>query len=286
LSEIRAIAFPRKRIPLQQSIASSDCSSDGYINETQFIEAFYRAGVNIRRDSLEFLFDVMAERFTSAKVKLSDDPPQEEKFLNIFFFSNRLFTKRESEEVDEVDVTLQLLKSALIYKGLDFSAIFSEKSDEEPKKRLQRKGIKGAPKEKKQVVQKDTNIDLMSYHTRFAQQLIKDEFCNRLMKLNAQNVNEQKIRRLANYLSQNEKNKSVVYLNSWLHHIRRVQGAFHIKANEDVLPSICSLILQNETYFRSLCDTAGLKNKVEEQKNIDIADLKSVLKKYNINYEY
>ena len=168
LNEIRAIAFPRKRIPLQQSIASADCSSDGYINETQFIEAFYRAGVNIRRDSLEFLFDVMAERFTSAKVKLSDEPAEEEKFLNIFFFSNRLFTKRESEEVDEVDVTLQLLKSALIYKGLDFSAIFSEKSDEEPKKRFQRKGIKGAPKEKKQVVQKDTNIDLMSYHTRFA----------------------------------------------------------------------------------------------------------------------
>ena len=66
LQQIRALAFPAKRIPLQQSLAAADTSGDGYIDCTQFVDAFYRAKVNLTRDSLEFLFDVMGERFQDA----------------------------------------------------------------------------------------------------------------------------------------------------------------------------------------------------------------------------
>lgn len=57
------MAFPAKRIPLQQSLAAADTSGDGYIDCNQFVDAFYTAKVNLTRDSLEFLFDVMGENF-------------------------------------------------------------------------------------------------------------------------------------------------------------------------------------------------------------------------------
>lgn len=63
MTEIRSIAFPAKRIPLQQALADADTQGDGFIDETQFIDAFYKVGLKIRRESLEFIFDVMSERF-------------------------------------------------------------------------------------------------------------------------------------------------------------------------------------------------------------------------------
>jgi len=50
IDKIRHIAFPNKKIALQQSLAASDESGDGYINKIQFIEAIYRADVKIERD--------------------------------------------------------------------------------------------------------------------------------------------------------------------------------------------------------------------------------------------
>lgn len=44
---------------------------------------------------------------------------------------------------------------------------------------------------------------MMCHYTRFAQQLMKNEFCERLGQLKATNVTEDRIRRLANYLSLN-----------------------------------------------------------------------------------
>ncbi len=47
---IRSQAFPGKKIALQQSLAAADEIGDGYINKTQFIDAVYRAGLNLPRD--------------------------------------------------------------------------------------------------------------------------------------------------------------------------------------------------------------------------------------------
>lgn len=92
------------------------------------------------------------------------------------------------------------------------------------------------------------------------------------------------IKRLANYLSLNQKNKSVIYLNTWLHHLKRVTTAFNVPLRE-TLPAICSKLLQNETVFRSMVDTVGLlKAKRDEEKFIDQADLRTVLKKFGVNY--
>lgn len=83
---------------------------------------------------------------------------------------------------------------------------------------------------------------------------MKNEFCERLGQLKADLVTEERIRRLANYLSLNQKNQSIIYLNSWLHHLRRVQTAFNIP-DRSVLPIICAKLLNNEVIFRSLVET-------------------------------
>ena len=281
------MAFPAKRIPLQQSLAAADTSGDGYIDCTQFVDAFYRAKVNITRDSLEFLFDVMSERFQEppGHDEPADAPRREAKYLNMIFFMGKLFSRHENREVNEVDLTLQLIKAALIYKGVDLGNVFAEDNADNFKKPAGKKGaVKGAAKVKKVTVQEEKKVDMMSHYSRFAQAIVKEEFCARLEQVNATNVTPDMIRRLANYLSLNQKNKSVIYLNTWLHHLKRVSTAFN-EPNLDVLPAICSKLLQNETFFRSIVDTIGLlKQKREDEKVIDMADLRTVLKKFGVNY--
>lgn len=46
------------------------------------------------------------------------------------YFSDKLFRKNETREVTEVDETLSYIKASLIYKGVDFSIIFAEQSEE------------------------------------------------------------------------------------------------------------------------------------------------------------
>lgn len=73
-------------------------------------------------------------------------------------------------------------------------------------------------------------------------------------------------------------------MNAWLHHLRRVSTAFHVP-NKDILPIICSKLLRNEAVFRSYIEsTAELKGKREEEKVIEVADLRSVLLKFGVNY--
>lgn len=75
-----------------------------------------------------------------------------------------------------------------------------------------------------------------------------------------------------------------MYLNAWLHHLRRVGTAFHIPS-KDILPVICSKLLRNEQVFRSYAEsTAELKGRREDEKIIDVADLRQVLVKFGVNY--
>lgn len=135
----------------------------------------------------------------------------------------KLFSRHEAREVNEVDLTLQLIKASLIYKGVDLGNVFAEDNADNFKKPQGKKGaVKGAAKVKKIAVTEEKKVDMMSHYSRFAQCIVKDEFCVRLEQVNATNVTPDMIRRLANYLSLNQKNKSVIYLNTWLHHLKRV----------------------------------------------------------------
>ena len=208
IEKIRSVAFPNKKIALQQSLAAADEVGDGYITKLQFIDAVLRAGVNIDRDNLELLFDVMSERFETQSSIPSDSQEQielvsEVRHLHLPFFFSKLFTVSEFKDVSEVDQTLSQIKSALIYKGVDFGIIFAEGGDEQDNP-ASKGGAKGGKVTRK--VKTDDNIDLMCHYTRFAQQIVKSEFCSRVAQLNAVSVTADKIMRLANYLCLNQKN--------------------------------------------------------------------------------
>lgn len=167
---IRTAAFPGKKIALQQSLMAADLCGDSYIDQDAFINAFYLAKVNVNRENLEFLFDVMSEKFVRGnnidpnrkepltKAELAFNAQAEKKYLNLLFFFGKLFQKNEVREVTEVDETLSLIKASLIYKGVDFSIIFAEQT-EEADARGKRSRAKQTDSEQ---------IDLMSHYTSFA----------------------------------------------------------------------------------------------------------------------
>ena len=60
--------------------------------------------------------------------------------------------------------------------------------------------------------------------------------------------------------------------------------AFHIPS-KDILPVICSKLLRNEQVFRSYAESiAELKGRREDEKIIEVADLRQVLVKFGVNY--
>jgi hypothetical protein len=82
------------------------------------------------------------------------------------------------------------------------------------------------------------------------------------------------MKRLSNFLCLNQKNNSIIYLNAWLHHLRRVSTQFQ-EPDKKILPVICSKLLRNENVFRSYIDsTAELKHKRDEDKIIEVPDLR------------
>jgi MoxR-like ATPase len=129
INNIRTLAFPNRKIALQQSLAASDEAGDGYITCIQFIDAIYRADLKIERDQLELLFEVISERFDDPIAKDKNVPPQ--KYLNLPFFYSKLFRQNETSAIQEVDLTLQSIKAALIYKGVDFGIIFAEQNEDD-----------------------------------------------------------------------------------------------------------------------------------------------------------
>jgi hypothetical protein len=140
------------------------------------------------RDNLEHLFEVMSERFDEP----TDETQSSEKFIDLKFFNQKLFTTQECREVTEVEITLTLVKASLVFKGLDFSSIFADAS--------QASGL--------------------------AQQLTKELFCQKITELGAKRVSPEMIRRLGNYLALNQRDRGVIHLKLWLLHLRRVGTAF------------------------------------------------------------
>jgi Ca2+-binding EF-hand superfamily protein len=122
------------------------------------------------------------------------------------------------------------------------------------------------------------------HYTRFAQQIVKEEYCRRVESLNAVHVSAERVRRLATFLALNQQNQTIIHLSSWLHHLRRANTAFQ-EADRKVLPLICAKLLRNERVFRSWLESCGhVRGKREEEKFIQQADLRSVLAKFGVSY--
>lgn len=131
-----------------------------------------------------------------------------------------------------------------------------------------KKGKEERKQQTEESKKKGPGVDMTMHYTRFAQQIVKEEFCNRVDSLNAPHVTPEKVRRLATFLALNQQNQTIIYLSSWLHHLRRANTAFQ-ESDRRVLPLICAKLLRNERVFRSWLDSCGhLRAKREEEKFI------------------
>jgi len=92
-------------LALQQALVSVDTQGDGYIRKEQFVEAFDKAGVREDRDVLEFLFDMVGERYNTTR-PAEGTPQEEERVLSVSYFINKLFNTSETQEINEVDQIL------------------------------------------------------------------------------------------------------------------------------------------------------------------------------------
>lgn len=82
---------------------------------------------------LEFLFNVVAEKYNTVPSD-GETTNDDQKVMSITYFINKLFSSFETTDLTEADQTLQHIKAALIYKGLDFSIVFAENSVETTRK--------------------------------------------------------------------------------------------------------------------------------------------------------
>lgn len=199
IEDIRSVVFPNKRVALQQALAGADTEGDGFIKKELFIKAFQVANVSIDLNVLEFLFDVMAETYSIPPTDFepnqrgADESP--ERVMSLKLFMERVFNQHEMREVDEVELTLSNVKAALVYKGIDFSIVFAEQSEETTQKKFKQQTKKSKEEKKRQEEEKkeakkrkQQSVDMTMQYTRFAQQIVKDEFCRRVMSLNAPHV--------------------------------------------------------------------------------------------------
>jgi Ca2+-binding EF-hand superfamily protein len=66
--------------------------------------------------------------------------------------------------------------------------------------------------------------------------------------------------------------------------LRRANTSFQ-RADKRLLPLICSKLLRNESVLRSWLESLGhVRGKREEEKFIELADLRSVLSKFGVRY--
>lgn len=125
------------------------------------MDAFDKAGVKEDRDVLEFLFDMVGEKYNTHRTEGASSN-NEERVLSVSYFINKLFNTSEITEINEIDSILQNLKATLIYKGLDFSIVFAESDSEERTSSRRSKGEDAKRAAKGQ-------IDLTSHYSRFSQ---------------------------------------------------------------------------------------------------------------------
>lgn len=122
-------------------------------------------------------------------------------------------------------------------------------------------------------------------YSRFAQQIVKEMFCSRVEQLKAFGVDKEKIQRLATFLALNQETQQIIYQKAWLHHLRRAETNFH-DPDRRVLPLICTKLARNATNFRSSLEQSGHLRQItrDEDKVIEIPDLRIVLRKFGLNY--
>jgi len=65
--EIRAKLGSGKKQKLQEALGAVDEHGDGYLTKRQFIDGFERAQVEIDKETLDYIFEMISEKFYSTR---------------------------------------------------------------------------------------------------------------------------------------------------------------------------------------------------------------------------
>jgi Ca2+-binding EF-hand superfamily protein len=122
INKLRAEIIPSKKLALQQAFVNVDTHGDGYIKFEDYIKAFNMIGVQADKQILKYLFECYGETFISSNQ--SEVSELDSKVISISYFQSKLFSKEELSEIDKLDIILQKLKQAFIYKNLPFNYLF------------------------------------------------------------------------------------------------------------------------------------------------------------------
>eukprot|EP01022_Parablepharisma_sp_SALTPOND_P032418 TRINITY_DN843_c0_g1_i2.p1 TRINITY_DN843_c0_g1~~TRINITY_DN843_c0_g1_i2.p1 ORF type:complete len:1902 (-),score=265.49 TRINITY_DN843_c0_g1_i2:41258-46963(-) len=248
IEEIRGKIIPHKKLRLHEALGCMDKYGDGYITKDQFKEAFSRAGVEIEKETLSYFFDMTSEKFA---------PRDNEKVLSITTFIRKVLTENESKEFKEIIELFGKLAASLSYRGMDLDVVFADA--------IFSRLDYTAPVEK--------HLDLLQV----------DEFLNRLDMLQISQLSIGEAKRVAGYLSANDKKDgySVIYFGNYMHHMICLPSADKAEpAPVGLLVAvICGKLLASESMFLKQChEVAELVNDY-----IEPSDLRSVLLAKGIN---
>lgn len=240
-SEIRNNLGSGKKLRLQEALGTVDNHGDGYLTKKQFFEGFEKAQIEIDKETLDYIFEMVSEKYT---------PREQEKVLNIAHFLKQLLTKEENKEYNEIEEILNKISSSMSYRGIAPEKLFTD-----------------VPSIK---------LDLTAAVSKTKEVLTKAEFINRIEKLHILQLSSAEISKLANYLAVNvEKEKiQAVYMQNFLHHLRNLSAPKSDVANlSQLMAVLCGKLLVSESRFRKQCFEVSnpLENRIEP------ADLRSVL---------
>eukprot|EP01022_Parablepharisma_sp_SALTPOND_P011293 TRINITY_DN146_c0_g1_i1.p2 TRINITY_DN146_c0_g1~~TRINITY_DN146_c0_g1_i1.p2 ORF type:complete len:1216 (-),score=156.01 TRINITY_DN146_c0_g1_i1:15438-19085(-) len=220
IDEIRAKVLPSKKLSLQEALGTVDKHGDGYITKKQFLEAFERAKVDMDKETLGYLFDLLGEKYV---------PKENEKILSVAHFLKKLLTEAESKEVMEITIILRKIAASLNYRGIEPEILFSDTP-------LEKLNITILPSKIKDVLE-------------------KTEFEKRVQSLNITNLSNVEIAKISNYLAVNDKSEriQIVYLRNYLHHLKNVSTSLPPASKKMLLAVMCTKLLVSETRFKRQC---------------------------------
>ena len=240
-NEIRDNLGSGKKLRLQEALGVVDEHGDGYITKKQFFEGFEKAQINIDKETLDYIFEMVSEKYT---------PREQEKVLNIAHFLKQLLTKEEHKEYNEIEEILSKISSSMSYRGIAPEKLFVD-----------------VPSNK---------LDLTTTVNKTSEVLTKAEFINRIEKMHILQISTSDINKLANFLAVNDEKEKIqaVYMRNFLHHFNNLSVPKSDPTNlSHLMAVLCGKLLVSESRFRKQCFEVSnpLENRIEP------ADLRSVL---------
>jgi len=222
IDEIRAHVLPFKKLRLQEALNSVDIHGDGYISKKQFLEAFEKADIKVDIETLNYLFELLEEKYI---------PKDGEKVLSVAHFLKKLLNDEEAKEGAEIEQILKKISGSLNYRGIEPEVIFLDCP-------LEKVNVTIIPKKLKEVIE-------------------KSEFIKRVKALNITHISDPEIEKLANYLSVSERTEKIeiIYMNTYLHHLKNVSTYVPMSQNakKALLSVMCSKLLLSEARFKRQC---------------------------------